>query len=180
MDETPTAIDFLKCLEPDMALKILTCLDKSTDLLRASAVSRHWRNIVVSNGLSKKLRMTKYPELACITHIVQPSCHDNSADTLRDHWVYASLFKAINSFNVAYCIEAPVSASSTNNYPEETFKNTMISVKTRTIRQGNYWSSNGSYDPETPETLIYKVMPSFCVVIQILLHPFQGLPFPIP
>ncbi|XP_076940884.1 F-box protein At4g00755-like [Bidens hawaiensis] len=174
MEETPAAIDFLKCLEPDMALKILTCLDRSTDLLRAFAVSRHWQNIVVSNGLSKKLCTTKFPELACITHLVQLSYQDNSVDTLRDHWAYASILRAINSFNLSYCIEAPMSASSTNNYPEETIKYTMI-LQNRIIRQGNYWSSNGSYDPETPETLIYILMSSFCVVTEIMLHPFQGL-----
>ncbi|XP_076939163.1 F-box protein At4g00755-like [Bidens hawaiensis] len=72
--ETP--IDFLQRLKPTMSLKILTYLDDSADLVRASAVSRHWQNIVVSNGLSKRLCVTRYPQPASITRVVKPS-HDN-------------------------------------------------------------------------------------------------------
>lgn len=46
-----TRIDFLEWLEPDMAFKILSCLDDSADLVRASAVSRYWQNIGVYHTL---------------------------------------------------------------------------------------------------------------------------------
>lgn len=40
-----TQIDFMEWLEPDMALKILTYLDDSADLIRVAAVSRYLQNI---------------------------------------------------------------------------------------------------------------------------------------
>ncbi|PWA70260.1 F-box domain-containing protein [Artemisia annua] len=56
-----TQIDFMEWLEPDMALKILTYLDDSADLIRVAAVSRYLQNIVISNGLSKQLCIKRYP-----------------------------------------------------------------------------------------------------------------------
>ncbi|KAK9050703.1 hypothetical protein SSX86_030327 [Deinandra increscens subsp. villosa] len=167
-----THIDFLEWLEPDMALKILTCLDDSADLIRASAVSRYWQNIVVSNGLCKQLCRRTFPQLACITHVVEPG-HDNSSDKI-DHQAYASLFRALTAFPQTYCIVDPVSASSTDNYPEESIMNTLDPRDT--IRnQGSYWSSKGSDDPETPEKLIYTLTSNLCVITEVNLHPFQAL-----
>ncbi|KAJ0814627.1 putative F-box domain-containing protein [Helianthus annuus] len=166
-------IDFFEWLEPDVALKILTCLDDAADLVRASAVSRYWQNIVVSNGLSKKLCMRTFPELSTITRVVEPS-HDNSGETERDHRVYASLSRAFTTFPLANCIANPVSASSTDRYPAESIINTMVPMNSF-LRRGSYWSSRGSDDPETPETLVYNLTASFCVITEINLHPFQDL-----
>ncbi|KAL8229770.1 hypothetical protein R6Q57_014670 [Mikania cordata] len=131
--------DFLEWLEPDMALKILACLDDSADLIRASAVSRYWQNIGV-----------------------------------RDHLAFASLFRALTAFPQTYCIADPVSASSTDNYPEESIMNT-LDPRDSIRNQGSYWSSKGSDDPETPETLIYNLTANLCVITEINLHPFQAL-----
>ncbi|XP_076945349.1 F-box protein At4g00755-like [Bidens hawaiensis] len=166
-----TRIDFLEWLEPDMAFKILSCLDDSADLVRASAVSRYWQNIVVSNGLSKQLCMSTFPQLACITRVVGPS-HENSSE--RDHRAYASLFWALTSFPLTYCIADPVSTSSTDNYPQESIMNTLDPRDTIRNR-GSYWSSKGSNDTETPETLIYSLTANICVITEINLHPFQAL-----
>ncbi|MFS8022575.1 putative F-box domain-containing protein [Helianthus anomalus] len=162
-----THVDFLECLEPDVALEILTCLDDSADLLRASAVSQHWQHIVVSNGLCKQLCMRTFPQLATITRVVEPS-HDNSGKS--DHRAYASLLRAITAFPLTNCIANPVSASSTSDNPAESIWNT--------LRRGFYWSSKGSDDPETPETLIYNLSANFCVVTEINLHLRKGLFFP--
>lgn len=35
--------DFVQCLLPDMSIKILSCLDNPSDLIRVSAVSSSWR-----------------------------------------------------------------------------------------------------------------------------------------
>ncbi|KAF5756852.1 putative F-box-like domain superfamily protein [Helianthus annuus] len=164
-------IDFLEWLELDMAIKILTCLDDSADLIRASAVSRYWQNIVVANGLSKQLCMRTFPQLACITRVVEPS-HDNSAE--REHRAYASLLRALTAFPLTYCIANPVSASSTDHYPQESIMNTLDPLDTIRNR-GSYWSSKGSNDPETPETLIYNLTASLCIITEINLHPFQAL-----
>ncbi|XP_076950244.1 F-box protein At4g00755-like [Bidens hawaiensis] len=172
-----TRIDFLQRLKPNMSLKILTYLDDSADLVRASAVSRHWQNIVVTNGLSKRLCVTRFPQLASITRVVKPS-HDNlepSHDLGElEHRAYASLFRALTAFPQTYCIADPVSASSTDNYPQESIMNT-LDPRDKILHRYSYWSSKGSDDPEAPETLIYNVTAKFCVITEINLHPFQAL-----
>ncbi|KAI7729383.1 hypothetical protein M8C21_018644 [Ambrosia artemisiifolia] len=177
-------IDFLQRLKPVMALKILAYLDDSADLIRASAVSRHWQNIVVSNGLSKQLCITKFPQLASITRVDEAS-HDNSEPSHnsgeREHRAYASLFRALIVFPLTSCIAAPVSASSTDNYPHESIMTT-LDPGDKILQQASYWSSTGSDDSETPETLIYKLTSNLCVITEINLHPFQAyfqLDFPI-
>ncbi|KAJ0435134.1 putative F-box domain-containing protein [Helianthus annuus] len=163
--------DFLECLEPDMALKILTCLDDSADLVRASAVSRYWQKVVVSNGLCKQLCMRTFPQLGSITRVVEPS-HDNLGKS--EHRAYASLFRAITAFPLTFCIADPVSASSTG-YPKDSIKNTICRGSYfKTICRGSYWLSRGSDDPETPETLIYNLSANFCVVTEINLHLRKG------
>ncbi|KAL8249459.1 hypothetical protein R6Q59_006327 [Mikania micrantha] len=150
-------IDFLEWLEPDMALKILA---------------------LVSNELSKQLCLKTFPQLACITHVIEPN-HESSG--VRDHLAFASLFRALTAFPQTYCIADPVSASSTDNYPEESIMNT-LDPRDSIRNQGSYWSSKGSDDPETPETLIYNLTANLCVITEINLHPFQAffqLDFPI-
>ncbi|KAI7737580.1 hypothetical protein M8C21_027451, partial [Ambrosia artemisiifolia] len=166
-----THVDFLEGLDPDMALKILTCLDDATDLVRASVVSRYWQKTVISNGLSKQLCVRTFPQLASVIRVVEPS-HGNLGETERDHRVYASLFRALTAFPLANCIANPVSASSTDRYPEESIMNTVAPINTITLL-GSYWSSIGTDDPDTPETLIYRLTANFCVITDIYLHPWQ-------
>ncbi|KAL4586049.1 hypothetical protein LXL04_010680 [Taraxacum kok-saghyz] len=156
-------IDFLQCLESDMAFKILTCLDDSADLIRTSAVSHYWQNFVISNGLNKQLCLKRFPQLASITH------DPPNADV-----AYAALFQSLTKFPQSYCIADPVSASSTDNYPEESILNT-LDPRVKILHRNSYWSSTGSDDEEKPETLIYNLTSNFCVISEIYLHPFQAL-----
>ncbi|KAF5761452.1 putative F-box domain-containing protein [Helianthus annuus] len=171
-----TQIDFLQRLKPVTALKILAYLDDSADFIRASAVSRHWQNIVVSNGLSKQLCITRFPQLASITRVDEVS-HDNSElshnSVESEHRAYASLFRALKTFPQTFCIADPVSASSTDNYPQESIMHTLDPTD-KIQHRSLYWSSTGSDDPETPETLIYKLTANLCVITEINLHPFQA------
>lgn len=178
-----TQIDFLQWLQHDMALKILVCLDDSADLIRVSAVSRYWQNFVISNGLSRHLCMRRFPQLASIDRIVESSHNsdtDSSSDAVghevaeSDHRAYASLFRALTTFPQTYCIADPVSASSTDNYPEESIMNT-LDPRDKILHRDSYWSSKGSDDSEVAETLIYNLTANFCVITEINLHPFQAL-----
>nr|XP_043623905.1 F-box protein At4g00755-like [Erigeron canadensis]XP_043623906.1 F-box protein At4g00755-like [Erigeron canadensis] len=180
-----TQIDFLQWLEPDMALKVLMSLDDSADLIRASAVSRYWQKIVISNGLSKQLFVKRYPQLANISSVIELSHNSENAgddppgDVMervvgkRDHRAYSSLFRAITVFPQTYCISRAVSASSTDNYPEESIALT-LDPREKVLYRDLYWSSKGSDDPETPEILIYKLTSNLCVITEINLHPFQA------
>ncbi|XP_024996251.1 F-box protein At4g00755-like [Cynara cardunculus var. scolymus] len=177
-----TRIDFVRWLDIDVVLKILMCLNDPADLIRASAVSQYWQKFVISYGLCKQLCTKTFPQLASITHVTEPS--DNSDDPSggtsedsifrREHRAYASLFQAVASFPARFCIASPVSASSTDNYPEESIVNTLDS-RDQILVRASYWSSKGHDDPELPETLIYKLNANFCVITEINITPFEAL-----
>ena len=67
-----------------------------------------------------------------------------------------------------------ISASSTDNYPEESIANT-LEPKEIVSRRASYWSSTGQRNPDVPETLIYKLTSDFCVITEISVQPFQGI-----
>ncbi|XP_071735956.1 F-box protein At4g00755-like [Rutidosis leptorrhynchoides] len=180
-----TRIDFLRWLSTDMALKILACLDDAADLICASAVSRYWKNIVISNELTKKLCVERFPELTSITRVTEPSRNlvptgvDSATDGKepvvgeKDHKAYASLLCALTSFPQTFLIGDPISASSTDRYPQESILKTI--AKDKILHPKSYWSSKGSDTTDTPETLIYRLKDNFCVITEIYLHPFQAL-----
>lgn len=77
-------------------------------------------------------------------------------------------------FIVRDCILEAISASSTDNYPEESIDNTLQPAE---IVEGraSYWSSKGHSNPEVPERLTYKLADNFCVITEINICPFQGI-----
>lgn len=134
---------------------------------------------MISNGLCKQLCLRVFPQVASIAYVAEatynsePASVDPHNNTLeREHKTYASLFWACTSFRLGSCLGYPASASSTNNYPEESIINTMnLSQKCL----DRYWSSKGHDDPEVPETLIYYLDGTICVITDIDIIPFQGL-----
>lgn len=174
-----SCIDFLQWLDVDMSLNILMCLDDPSDLIRASSVSRFWQNFVTANGLCKQLCVRTFPQLASVAHIIEPNSNSRVPSSIergireREHRVYASLFQALTTFPLSYCIADPVSASSTDNYPEESLANT-LDPRDRVLIGASYWSSKGCSDPEVPETLIYHLSASLCAITEINIHPFQA------
>ncbi|PWA84914.1 F-box domain-containing protein [Artemisia annua] len=94
--------------------------------------------------------------------------HNNTFE--REHKTYASLLLACTSFQLDSCLGYPASASSTNNYPKESFINTMNLTQKCLDR---YWSSKGHDDPEVLETLIYYLDGTICVITEIDITPFQ-------
>nr|XP_043628313.1 F-box protein At4g00755-like [Erigeron canadensis] len=181
--EMEKRIDFLRWLDIDMVLKILTCLYEPADLIRASAVSKYWRNFVISYGLCKQLCVRKYPQLATIAHVAELASDDGPSDNIlnTEHKAYGSLYRALTSFPPSFCITYPVSASSTDNYPEESIINT-LDPRDRVLERASYWSSKGQVDPDVPETLIYNLSSNLCVITEINISPFQAmfqLGFPI-
>ena len=55
-------MDWLNGLEPDMSVKVLTCLDDVKDLVQVSTVSRTWRRI----GKLKDYNTSSSIVLACV------------------------------------------------------------------------------------------------------------------
>ncbi|KAL5565519.1 hypothetical protein UlMin_028683 [Ulmus minor] len=180
-------MDFLDLLEPDMSLQILHSLEDPVDLVRISAVSRSWWHFVVANGLCKQLCLRMFPQLlkvACVIEIdnsetegcgeAGSSSNQSQWESLaRDHRVYAFLLRGSRSFGAGNCISAAISASSTDNYPEESIRNT-LDPREVVSRRASYWSSKGQKNSEVPETLVYKLVSDFCIIDEIQIKPFEA------
>ncbi|CAI9101707.1 OLC1v1039099C1 [Oldenlandia corymbosa var. corymbosa] len=182
-----SCIDFLECLETDMVLNILKCMDDPADLLRASIVSRGWRDFVVANKLSKILCVGRFPQLANVVDVAEFNCKKtvstdvgSSSSSEReilssDHKAFASLLHTLTKLipSPTECIKEAFSASSTDNYPDESVVHT-LDPRDRFARRASYWSSKGQKDPSVPETLIYKLKSDFCVITEIDIQPFEA------
>ncbi|XP_059451670.1 F-box protein At4g00755-like [Corylus avellana] len=176
--------DFIQWLGPDMSIKILTHLDDPSDLVRASSVSSSWHRFVIEHGLCKQLCLKMFPEISSATHIIEVKNMiepvnlniDDSTEwerLKRDHGVYAFLARGLTPSIRKDCISKPISASSTDNYPDESIQNT-LEPRDRVGHRAFYWSSKGEGDPSVPETLIYKLVAKLCVVTEIDVQPFQA------
>ncbi|KAL0397851.1 UNVERIFIED_CONTAM: F-box protein [Sesamum calycinum] len=134
-----TQVDFLQCLETDVCLYIMSFLDDPGDVVRASVVSRSWHRFVIAHGLAKRLCLKAFPQLYNITDVVIASegtvnsIEEKTNNAMeweileRDHKVYAALLQALTRSKVSPkdCIANAISASSTDNYPDESVVNTL-------------------------------------------------------
>ncbi|KAF5464182.1 hypothetical protein F2P56_014276 [Juglans regia] len=179
-------MDFLDRIDPDISLKILTYLEDSSDLLRASSVSRSWRHFVIVNGLWKQLCLRMFPQLSRVSHVFElnklstkelveaGSSYSKEWESLeRDDRAYALLARACTSFIVRDCILEAISASSTDNYPEESIDNTLQPADI-VARRASYWLTRGQSNPAVTERLTYKLADEFCVITEINIRPFQA------
>ncbi|XP_058181913.1 F-box protein At4g00755-like isoform X2 [Rhododendron vialii] len=125
-----------------------------------------------------------FPEVSSIAHAIEvkntiepvEACPENSTEwecMKRDHRVYAFLARGLTSFTRKDCILEAISASSTDNYPDESIENT-LEARDRIEQRASYWSSEGEDDPTVPETLVYKLIAKLCVITEIHVQPFQA------
>ncbi|KAG2711210.1 hypothetical protein I3760_04G066900 [Carya illinoinensis] len=175
--------DFLQLLGPYVSIEILNHLDDPSDLVRACSVSRSWHRFVIENGTCKQLFLKRFPEIDNEAHIIELNniigptklSSDNSTEwerLKRDHRVYAFLLaQALSPSIRTDCLSEPISASSTDNYPDESIRNT-LEPRDRVEGSPSYWSSGGENDPNVPETLTYKLVNNLCVVTEIRVQPF--------
>ncbi|BAU02399.1 hypothetical protein VIGAN_11192000 [Vigna angularis var. angularis] len=183
MTEEKNKMDFIQLLGPDMSVKILTHLDAPCDLIRVSAVSSSWHRFVLEHGLCKQLCLAMFPEISGVTHMIEldniieplgntPGSCVNWEYLKRNHKVYAFLSSGLHPVRKS-CISKAISASSTDNYPEESILHT-LEPGDRTEYTASYWSSKGENDPSVPETLVYKLVSEMCLVTEIHVQPFQA------
>ncbi|KAL2892297.1 hypothetical protein RDABS01_008206 [Bienertia sinuspersici] len=178
--------DILDSLDPDVSSKILMSLDDPADIVRASSVSRAWRDFVIANGICKHLCLRLFPQLSgIITRVVdtsnkQEKCGDAGSSRAaemehlkKEHRAFVSLARGLTTSEVGECLSDAISASSTDNYPEEGVHNTLES-RDRIGRRASYWSSSGQSNPEVPERLTYKLISDFCIITEVNVQPFQG------
>lgn len=141
---------------------------------------------MIENGFCRKLCLRLFPEVSrftCVTEgssSVAPSEVGTSNSVIwesleREHRVYAHLAQClISPMTTKDCIETSIRASSTDNDPEENIENT-LDPRQRVDARHSYWSSTGTYDPEVPETLTYKLRSQLCVINAISIMPFKGI-----
>lgn len=185
--------DFLQRLGPDMSIEVFDHLDDPSDLVRASSVSNSWHRFVIENGLCKQLCLKMFPEISGDTHVievtsmVEHTTYNNMTEPAklsvddssewerlkRDHRAYAFLARGLSPFMRKDCILEPISASSTDNYPDESIQNT-LEPRDRVENMASYWSSKGESDCNIPETLMYKLVANLCVVTEIHVQPFRA------
>ncbi|KAL9228948.1 hypothetical protein vseg_004473 [Gypsophila vaccaria] len=178
--------DLLNSLHPDVASKVLNCLDDPGDLVRASSVSRAWRNFIISNGICKHLCLRLFPQLSAVARVEvtsntqQQKCsHVGSSRSVeleqlkKEHRAFASLARGLTSSEVIECLSDATGASSTDNYPEEGVHNT-LEPRDRIGRMASYWSSSGQSNPDVPERLTYELVSDLCVITEINIQPFQA------
>ncbi|KAG8390293.1 hypothetical protein BUALT_Bualt01G0068500 [Buddleja alternifolia] len=175
--------DFIEWLGQDLSMKILMCLNDISDLVRASAVSSSWRKFVITKGLCKQLCVRMFPEASHLANVVEIKNTFEPMATGTDissqltcleseHRAYASLSRGLTAFTRKNCISDALFASSTDNYPVESIKNTLEPSET-VDNWASYWSSKGS-NSAAPETLIYKLVAQLCLVTEVHIHPFQA------
>lgn len=139
-------------------------------------------NAVISNALSKKICLKKFPEVSCFDRVVEikdtvaPGTEDPTEWTYlkREHRVYAFLTKNLMISTRENCISDAICASSTDNYPDESIVHTLEPPSDRIGHRASYWSSKGEISPSAPETLIYRLASELCLITEFHVHPFQG------
>lgn len=141
---------------------------------------------VIANSLCKDLCLRMFPQLSGVDHVTEPPNFKKRAlevgpsnlveweNLEREHRVYAFLSHCCSSLEDKECISEAISASSTDNYPEEGIHNT-LEMEDQVGVMASYWSSKGHKNPAAPETLIYKLSSDLCVVNEIGIKPFKGM-----
>ncbi|KAF3433026.1 hypothetical protein FNV43_RR24128 [Rhamnella rubrinervis] len=184
MRKMDSGCDFIQWLGPDMSIQILEHLDDPSDIVRVSAVSRLWHQFAIENGLSRQLCLRMFPEISSAAHVIEannkiePVKLNRSSNMeweclRRKHKVYSFLAKGLSPVIRNDCIRGAISASSTDNYPDESIQNT-LEARDRVDNRPSYWSSKGEDDPSVPETLLYRLTVKLSVVAEIHVQPFQA------
>ncbi|KAJ0250038.1 hypothetical protein HA466_0142490 [Hirschfeldia incana] len=174
-------MDFVNKLDTDTFLSILSRLHDPSDLVRASGVSRSWRDFVIRYGLSKNLCFKLFHQLTCVDRVNEESSPASSTSLIddttklleREHRAFALLAKGCTSSPIRSCIADAISASSTDNFPEESIIKT-LDERVKIGATPSYWSSSGQHKASVPETLLYKLKGDLCVVTEFSIHPFQA------
>ncbi|KAL5058428.1 hypothetical protein RYX36_030032, partial [Vicia faba] len=143
-------------------------------------------SIVVANGLSKQLCLIMFPQLsrvACVVELNQDGVKEHSEvgssqsneclALWKDHRVYSYLARSCLSPVAMDCIDKAISASSTDNFPQESIVNT-LEERDNIAGRFSYWSSSGQSNPNVPETLTYQLASQICVITEINIQPFQA------
>ncbi|KAJ7294354.1 hypothetical protein O6H91_Y263900 [Diphasiastrum complanatum] len=177
----------MKKLDDDTTLHIFQNLNDPRDIARIAIVSHSWRCIVIQGRLWRRLCVRQFPvlesfglpnkedEIGCSStaSYLQPF----SIESLEaEHLTYCTLFKKLmGKLLDKSCILEPLSASSTDNFPDESIAQTLYPTPTRReLKSPSYWSSQGQRKADVPESLTYQLVTRLCVVHEVRIRPFQA------
>ncbi|KAI4971320.1 hypothetical protein ZWY2020_002234 [Hordeum vulgare] len=127
---------------------------------------------VVESGLSKSQRLRLCPKVATVaaaeevTRSPPSTTTDPESVCERDYRIYSNLAGTYVSDAAkpsAECMLRCIGASSTDDFPIETMENTRDEEEIINFC-ASYWSSGGADDPETSESLTYRLNSDICVV----------------
>ncbi|XP_010553764.1 PREDICTED: F-box protein At4g00755-like isoform X2 [Tarenaya hassleriana] len=178
--QTPS-MDFVNVIEPEMSLKILSCLDDPSDFVRASAVSHSWRDFVIRHGLCKNLCLRMFSQLSLVDHVnvieegskEKESSEAESSNLMewklleKEHLAYAFLARGCTSFPVESCISEAISSSG---------KNLSHTLESQNWDHGRAlcWISRGHQQPAAGDFLLYKLVSDLCAVTEINIRAFEA------
>lgn len=94
-----------------------------------------------------------------------------------EHRIFRTLFRELQGPCIhKSCLKEALFASSTDNYPGESIKQTLYPrPKYNDVEQiPSYWSSEGQGCSDVPETLTYRLVSRLCVVHEVKIRPFKG------
>ncbi|XP_008795387.1 F-box protein At4g00755-like isoform X2 [Phoenix dactylifera] len=140
---------------------------------------------VILNGFGKNLCLRICPEVSNFTRVIELRSSDKSMEVgsstaieweslEREHKVYTNLsYCLVSPKGKRDCIVDAISASSTDNYPDESIDNT-LEPSDKVDARPSYWSSGGQIDPGVPETLTYRLVSKLCIIDEIKIQPFKA------
>ncbi|KAI5564457.1 hypothetical protein POPTR_014G076200v4 [Populus trichocarpa] len=90
----------------------------------------------------------------------------------REHKAYAFLAKGSISFPFKQCIADAITASSTDHFPREGIRNTLL-LGDRSGRRSSWWLGKEQSNPVVPETLAYKLVSDIRVITELIYKLFK-------
>lgn len=148
-----------------------------------------WVGTVLEGQLWKGLCTKEFPEVTRFEDVIETDLtRDSQAagssgssfrqNLEREERIFRHLFRELKTEPMIdrSCIREALTASSTDNYPEESIFQTLYPRPRYSDEQTpSYWSSTGQRNPNVSETLTYNLVSRLCVVHEVRIRPFQGM-----
>ena len=169
-------------------------------LFKAKAIVQHghymtlivcfWVGTVLEGQLWKGLCTKEFPEVMRFEEVIETDLtRDSQAagssgssfrqNLEREERIFRHLFRELKTEPIMdrSCIWEALSASSTDNYPEESIFQTLYPRPRHSDvdQTPSYWSSTGERNINVSETLTYNLVSRLCVVHEVQIRPFQGM-----
>ncbi|KAK9829813.1 hypothetical protein WJX72_008039 [[Myrmecia] bisecta] len=186
MDCEPTAVEEeatcgFHSLPDDVVATVLCCLE-AHDVASSQAACQRVRDVVVRHEIWKRLCLLKAPSLSLISQLSVEGCAFPAVSHLRTagteyqrSFLYQALWHRLSATPAQESLIADVLSVSSVDNPEEGGQN-VLRPEPRNTRNWAvcYWSSKGSDDEESAETMTLQLAHPLCLVNEIRIRPFKA------